>query len=170
MTMQLIQRIELGANQASISFASIPQTFTDLLIFSSLRGTDNNRDISAAVNGSTSNLVSYRLAGNGSNAFSEPSTNTFVECAQNSYTANTFSNTSIYIPNYTLNSNKSMSIDEVIENNATEGQQRLISVVRNISAAITSITFTKTSGSFVTGSSMTLYGITAGSSGGVVVS
>ena len=42
MTMQVIQHIELGSAQANIDFTNIPNTFTDLLLVSSMRSSSSN--------------------------------------------------------------------------------------------------------------------------------
>jgi hypothetical protein len=89
----------------------------------------------------------------------------------NSSTANTFGNALIYISNYASSNAKSVSIEAVAENNATTARQDLNAALWNNSAAITSIALTwEQATNFAVGSSATLYGITKGSSGGVVVS
>jgi len=168
--MQLIQHQELGSTQSSITFSSIPQTFTDLVVVSSLRGSvaDNNAGIS--VNGSDANQSQRQLEGTGSSVSSAAFTfDVFLMCSS-SNTADTFSNSTHYFPNYTGSTTKSFSVDTVSENNATQAFQRIIAGLNNSTAAITSINFFPSSGNFVAGSTISLYGITKGSDGIVTTS
>jgi hypothetical protein len=76
-------------------------------------------------------------------------------------TANTFSNSEIYIPSYTISQNKPISGFFVTENNSTAADAASINTAAQLwrnTAAITSITFTAGS-NFVSGSSFYLYGI-----------
>jgi hypothetical protein len=61
-------------------------------------------------------------------------------------------------------------VDTVSENNATAAFQRIIAGLNNSTAAITSINFFPSSGNFVAGSTISLYGITKGSDGIVTTS
>jgi hypothetical protein len=86
-------------------------------------------------------------------------------------TSNTFGSSNLYIPNYTGSTNKSYSINSVSETAATEAYQEIIAGLWSQTAAITQILIKpEQTRNFVQYSSITLYGITAGSSGGVVVS
>jgi hypothetical protein len=81
-------------------------------------------------------------------------------------TASTFSNTELYIPNYTSNVAKSFSVDTSSETNAASGINGLGAGLWNpgTQAAITSIGFSITTGTsplFVAGSTFSLYGIAA---------
>ena len=177
MSMTLIQHIELGSNQASITFSSIPATFTDLQIVISGRTTGSG-DTYVVISPNNANASVRVLRGNGSNAFSGTDPNSpYADMANGSHTANTFSNTSVYIPNYrSTTTNKSLSIDGVFENNATLARQILGAALYASNTAITSVVLYAADANlqanlqFVTGTSATLYGITAGSSGGVTVS
>ena len=173
MTYTLIAHTELGSAQGSITFSSIPQTFTDLVIKISIRS-----DVAASVtgvttfirpNGSTASFTSRALYGSGSAASSFTSTAFNINNPSN-YTANTFSNSEIYIPNYAGSTNKSLSTDTLNENNGTTADMAIWAGLWSNTAAITSLSIVPEGGNFVSGSSATLYGITAGSSGGVVVS
>ncbi len=177
--MQLIQFQELGSAQASIEFTSIPQTFTDLVLVTSLRSAGTNaNDSYIQFNGDTGSNYSFRrLYGEGSGSGQTDSVNNAATAGRvsrvvgNSYTSNTFSNSAIYIPNYRLAVAKSISVDTVEENNATLSYQMIYATRWSGTAAITSLKLQVLGGdNFAQYSSATLYGITAGSSGGVVVS
>ncbi len=181
--MQIIQHQELASSQASITFSSIPQTFTDLLLVMSTRSSASQSDdaIQAYFNASTSGYDSRRLFGNGSSAQSGTLTNLSntgagtrfmagADSAANN-TANTFGNSSLYIPNYTSAAAKSMSTDGVAENNGTASFQMIAASTWSGTAAITSITLEHYwLGNFVQYSSATLYGIKSGSDGVTSVS
>jgi hypothetical protein len=85
-------------------------------------------------------------------------------------TSNTFASSSLYIPNYAGSNQKSSSLDDVAENNATASIQEIVAQLWADTAAITSITLTANSGNFVVGSTVSLYGILKGSDGIVTTS
>jgi hypothetical protein len=88
-----------------------------------------------------------------------------------SFTANSFGNGEIYIPNYTSSVAKSVSLNGSTEQNNTTSYNSVVAGLWNNTAAITSITFaTQTAGNFVIGSMFSLYKITKGSDGIVTTS
>jgi hypothetical protein len=177
MTMTLIETKTLGTAAASIEFASIPSTFTDLVFFVSGRSSRaaNGDGLLTRFNNDTSSVYSVRsLRGDGSSAISiTGATNALsrAELPAASATANTFSNMAFYIPNYTSSANKSVSIDSVMENNQTNLEIMITAGLWSNTSAITTITLTSETGNnFVAGSMVSLYGVLKGSSGGVTVS
>lgn len=174
MTMQVIAHQEVGANgAASITFSSIPQTYTDLYLVASTRSSGSGTDVLISYNGLTSSRSFKMLYGQGASAVTE-SSSTQMRLAQvngTSSTSNVFTNSQLYIPNYTSSNYKSSSVDSVSENNDTTAFQTLLANLWSNTAAITSITLTMAdSSNFVQYSSATLYGITAGSDGTTTVS
>jgi hypothetical protein len=126
-------------------------------------------------NDTGSNYSFRRLRGNGSASESLAETynwlNLYHTTTAASDTANTFGNTQIYIPNYKSSVAKSLSIDGVNENNATLAYQTIFAGLWTGTVAITSIQIEENfGGNWVANTSASLYGITKGSSGGVVVS
>jgi len=175
MTYTLIAHTELSSAQASIDFNSIPQTFTDLqIVLSSRSSTAPNptaiSDGNIYFNASNSGYSGRLLLGDGSGAASGSYSNIFFWLPSANATANTFGNASIYIPNYRTSNAKSVSLDLVTENNATFNYDLIFAGLWNNSAAITSISLQTNLTNFGQFTSATLYGITSGSSGGVVVS
>ena len=137
----------------------------------STRVDGNSPDCLIRPNGSTTGFSGRRLRGNGTNVLSATETIAYVENCVSTDTASTFSNNSVYFPNYTSSSFKSMSIDATRENNATDSRQAVFAVLWSNTAAITSITCVpKTAVNFVAGSTVSLYGITKGTDGTTVVS
>ena len=167
--MQVIEHIELASAQSSITFSSIPQTFTDLYLTLSLRSGETGVTTATIDLNSTAPTARY-LRGNGATASS--GTDNFLLFNGSTTTANTFSNVGVLIPNYTSSNQKSGSVDLVVENNSasTSVYQYIYGLLWNVTSAVTSITITDDYSQFVQYSSATLYGITAGSDGVTTVS
>ena len=161
-----IASVTVGSGGAStISFSSIPSTYTDLCLKVSLRVTESNTvgSVGVTFNGSTSSYTNRRLFGTGSSAISDSFGTGFIYIGSvNAATSlsSVFSNGELYVPNYASSNNKSTSADLVQENNITEGYQFLMAGLWSNTAAITSITLSPASTfSFVQYSTATLYGI-----------
>jgi hypothetical protein len=170
--MKLIETKTLGTAAASIEFTSIPQTYTDLMLLLSTRSDGTNMTLYVQFNAVTTGYTVRRLEGNGiganSNAFSD---SFFAYSGGSGQTANTFANVSLYVPNYTSSVAKSVSSEAVTENNATTADQYLTAGLWNNTAAITSIKIDPVVDSnLVSGSTISLYGITKGSDGIVTTS
>ncbi len=159
----LLEKITVGAaGAASVTFSGIPQTgYTDLVLKISARGGQANTyaTYTLAFNGSTSNRSMRQLYANGSTVTSSSDANIGADGVGSTATANTFSNGEIYIPNYTSSNFKSLSLDNVTENNATEAWAELYAPLWSDTAAITSIVITGLSSNFVQNSTFYLYGV-----------
>jgi len=176
----VISHVEAPSSQATIVFSSIPASYTDLCIKMSARSTSEINstikwaEIILQPNGSGSNLSARSLLGYWSGSAETTASNTDAItggfASGNTTTSNTFSNVEIYIPNYAGSTNKSWSIDSVTEHNGNEALRWISANLWSQTTAISSITLDMTQGDFAQYSSATLYGITKGSSGGVVVS
>lgn len=152
----------------SVSFNSIPQTYTDLLIKYSVR---TNRasavdGIAFYYNGDTTftRYTGRELIGDGTSALSAvwPQGNDEISYVSgNSATANTFGSTDVYIPNYSASSvAKSSSVDSAGETNATTVRMNLGAGYYNQTTAISSITFAPVNSTTIQQySSFYLYGI-----------
>jgi hypothetical protein len=171
--MQLIARQELTSAAASITFSSIPATFTDLVLLCSLRTTSGDNawnDTFLRPNSATTNLSARALFGNGASASSFSVTDIRFYSNGGASTASTFANSSIYIPNYTSASAKSVSIDSVSEGNQTTHIQAILAGLWNQTTAISSLEIVSGAGNLAIGSSISLFGVLAGSDGIVAVS
>jgi hypothetical protein len=157
--------VVVGSGGAStITFSSIPQTYTDLLIKLSGRGTSGSFPNPTIIFNGSSTGYSWRgLYGDGSGTASnnQSSTSSIILGTMDgsSETSNTFGNMDIYIPNYASSNYKSVSTDCVPENNATTNYMYLIAGLWSNTAAITSITINPGSGNFAQYSTAYLYGI-----------
>jgi hypothetical protein len=166
-TMNLIAKQTVGsAGAASVTFSSIPQTFTDLKVVYSARSssTSGTSELMAiSFNGTTTNYNRLLIEGNGSTAASySGALRSFGGMPTSNATSNTFGNGELYIPNYVSSNNKSYSGDSVSENNATSSVINLDANIWNNTAAITSIAITTyNSNNFVEFSEFTLYGISS---------
>jgi hypothetical protein len=168
-TMNLIAKQTIGAGgAASVTFSSIPQTFTDLVVKVTGRSTasraSNGFLFDIRPNSSSANMTRRSVYGDGSTATSSSGSDGHnMALNPSNYTANTFSSTDVYIPNYTSSNFKSISTDTVSENNATEVLTLLGAMLWSNTAAITSLQFTPLGGSFTEFSEVTLYGISSSS-------
>ena len=173
MAVTKIATITVGAaGAASIEFTAIPNTFTDLMILISGRSAlSGSNYMTIAMNGSTSTFTGRGIFGSGSGtgSFTSPS-NYAGENAVTSYTAGTFGNTSIYISNYAGSTSKTYSGEGVGETNASQAFQSVFMGLWSTSSAITSVSLTPISTTWLEGSTATLYGVTKGTLAGVTVS
>jgi hypothetical protein len=162
-TFELISSYTATGSVANISFTSIPATFTDLVLKMSLRSsvTDSSDpyDLVFTLN-ATSTITSTVLRGNGSGVSSNSITDRILRAGAvpSNWTANTFSNGEIYIPNYAGSNYKSWSSDAVTERNATNADMSIVAGLTSITAAITSITIA-VAGNLVEHSTAYLYGV-----------
>jgi len=162
-TYTLIAAQTLASNATTVTFTSIPSTYTDLCIKVSARTN------SAAVyeymyinfNNTTYVATVRYLQGSGSGANSGTESTGYLGIVDgNNATANTFSNNEIYIPNYAGSNNKSYSVDGTMENNATESYMHLIAGLWSSTAAINQIAIKAgNTQSFLTNSTFYLYGV-----------
>jgi hypothetical protein len=164
-TFTLIEAKTLGSAVSSVTFSSIPQTYTDLQLVVSSRMSNSNVEAynNIRFNASTSNYSGKYVVGDGASPSSGSSPGSGVLTYTNgaSTTSSTFGNYSVYIPNYTSSNYKSFSIDSVSENNAATAYAILVGGLWSDTAAITSIVLNDTvnSANFVSGSTFYLYGI-----------
>jgi hypothetical protein len=167
-TYTLIDSEVLTSSAASVTFSSIPATFTDLVLRMSARGSDAsvNNYASLKFNSIASNYSETYLYGSGST----PDSGRFSGqpywlfgggwFSSANGTSNTFSNTEIYIPNYAGSTNKVASNFTAQENNTSGSNQLGVeALLLGNTAAITSLTITPSGANFVSGSSFYLYGI-----------
>ena len=164
-TYKKIASVTVGAGgAATIDFTSIPATYTDLILHLSNRSNRSGANIDeiyVRLNGNTSNFNNIYIQGNGSAASSGAGSYAIWAgyCPAATATASTFSNTMIYIPNYTVSQSKSISIDGAQEDNATAAYLTMHAVLWNVNDAISSVTIDPLHGNFVQYTTATLYGI-----------
>jgi hypothetical protein len=162
-----IETVTVGSGGTStITFSSIPQTYTDLKIVCSARFASavNVGTLEIYFNGNdaigTSKVVYGETSGTGS--FTRAYVQAGYSPAGNA-TSSVFGTSEVYIPNYTGSTNKSVGSNTVTENNATgyqSGVQAAVAGLWSSTAAITSATIRSVdAGNFVQYTTATLYGI-----------
>jgi hypothetical protein len=160
---QIGSAVTVGSGGASsIDFTSIPSTYTDLVLITSLRATLDQAWAKLQINGSDSNFTSKSIEGYGSgtpDSFSRTDNLNFIALNKSTFTASTFGNTSIYITNYAGSVNKSISVDSVAENNGTACLNILFAKLWSSSAAINQLTIIPQSGNLAEFSTAYLYGV-----------
>ena len=168
-TYVLITSSTVGSGGASsIDFTSIPSTYTDLLLYCSLRDSASGtgvQNLFLSYNGTTTGYYDRMLYGNENGAQSATRSNQ-ADSRYQYYpgailTSNVFSNNILYIPEYAGSNNKSGISDAAVENNAsTNWNLSMNGVYLSNTAAITSIKLAPTTGgTFAQYSTAYLYGI-----------
>ncbi len=166
-TYTLISSNVLTSSAASVTFSSIPATFTDLVLRTSVRSnaTGTFDILNIQVNSITGNYSFTRLSGSGSAAASNNGTGFSAYYDRftingDTATSNTFGSSEFYIPNYSGSANKVASSFGVSETNATTSYMAVNAHLLSDTSAITSLVLTPNNGTnFVSGSSFYLYGI-----------
>jgi hypothetical protein len=168
-TYTLIQAQTLASSASTITFSSIPATFTDLLLKASVRSTTGAGEVvnfNLVVNGDEGAVNTYysrtTLSGNGASASSSRASDQapwiFSEgTTANGATSNTFSNNEYYIPNYAGTTAKVLGVFQASENNATTTYLNAIAGLYRDTTAITTLAIKGTT--YAIGSSFYLYGI-----------
>jgi hypothetical protein len=169
MALQLIEiaDITVASPVTSVTFSSIPQGYTDLKVVASSRGAlaQVYDTFWMQFNNSTPNYSpttpTIRVI-QGSGASVSSSAYAGLQTLQNgaTATASSFGTAEFYIPNYTGNTFKSISVDAATETNGTTAYLNLLAALWSNTSAITSITLFPASGSTITtNSTFALYGV-----------
>jgi hypothetical protein len=152
----------LGSATASVTFSSIPSTYTDLMLVSSITNSSagSNYSLSFRFNGDTgSNYSNTYLYGNGSSATSGRESGTFINIGNTTFTSGTFSPMTISIQNYANTTTYKTIIGR--GNNVGAYVMAAVGLWRS-TTAITSITIApEFTVNWNAGSTFTLYGIQA---------
>ena len=164
MSMMHIETVVVPEDTSSLSITGIPQIYNDLLVLISLRSHSTDSDISFLLNGNTSNRTHRELVGTATVVTS--STNGFfpVDNPNTNATANTFGSAQIYISNYSAtDKGKTLSFEVVTASTVNQ----LAAGLWDDTAAVTSFNISQDT---LAGSTVSVYGITAGSDGTTTVS
>ena len=169
-TMTKLATVTVGVgNSSSIEFTNIPQNYTDLQLVLSARSTQSDfevTDVNVLFNGVTTNQTERNLRTSPTTGvISQNRTDIILgNMPSANNTANTFSNSSLYISNYASSTYKSMAVDGVSPSTTNSGYYWFVNMGANLwsnPAPITSIILKANNGSFafVQHSTATLYGI-----------
>jgi hypothetical protein len=166
-TYTLISSNVLGSNAASVTFSSIPGTYTDLVIKISARITTTDVDdllmqFNSLTTYSYQQIRGYNATNVAASRVTAASRIRVSEVNGATSTANTYTSTEIYVPNYATSvTHPTSSFGAVEENGATYNKiNATAGLYSATSVPITSITFSLTgSFNFLSTSSFYLYGI-----------
>lgn len=152
-----------GSSTSSITFSSIPQTYTDLVVKVSAQSSYNGGTLDyvyIAPNSAGSSCSATRIYGNGANAYSSRTTGyCLMGVPTVGGTANVFSNNEIYFSNYTSSNYKSFVYDTTSEYNGSIEYNELCAGLYSSTSAITSLNLSFGGTYFSSGSKFSLYGI-----------
>ncbi len=163
-SMTLIQSVSVPSTQASITFTSIPATYTDLKVVFSARGNraSNGDYLFLNLNAARSNSGMY-LKGYTSTTESGTVDENYLAIPSAQSTTNVFGVGEIYLPNYRSTTVKTVSAEAGTADNAGSNGFSLGDFTWTSgsasTAAITSITLTARFASIVQYSTAYLYGI-----------
>ena len=161
-TYTLIASNVLTSANSTVTFSSIPATYTDLVLRISGRYDGNSNSLEITFNGNFSSVYkNIYLNSDGSTTETSNSGSTNVVLTGVSPQANgTYGSIEVYIPNYQVAANKPFSSFGVNENNATLAKIEMNAGLFLSTAAITSIRlYGGGAYDFMTSSSFYLYGI-----------
>jgi hypothetical protein len=154
----------LASAASSVTFTSIPQNFTDLILVTNEKQTSTRASALRFNSDSGSNYTQTGLYGTGSTAGSYRTTSTtliYYSYYAASTTSNFNMNSIVHINNYSNTTTNKTVLSRA--NNADNGVDAIVGLWRN-TAAITSITLTMENlSNFSAGSTFNLYGIVSGS-------
>jgi hypothetical protein len=157
-----LQTTTVGTATNTVTFSSIPQGYTDLVVV--VDATSAGDNVLARINGDTGSNYSFtRLSGNGSSATSARASNqSYLNFDGAAYLTTGRSTWVIQFMNYSNTTTFKTILSR--GSNAATGTDANVNLWRSTSA-ITSIAFIATSNTYQTGSTFTLYGIAASSVG-----
>lgn len=145
----------LGSAAASVTFSSIPATYTDLVLVVAGTATSNNTAYMQFNGDTATNYSATQIYGTGSVAASNRLTSSSFMWLGEFYTN---SNLIVQIPNY---ANTTTYKNQLCRTSTPSAYVQAIIGLWRSTAAITSITATMTSTTYASGTSFTLYGIKA---------
>lgn len=165
-TYTLISSNVLSSTAASVTFSSIPATYTDLVVRYSTRcdAAVQFRLAYIELNATASSYSETYLELNGATATTARATAQsfigYLRVPGTTATSNSFSNGEFYVPSYAASQNKPMLVFNATEDNSVTSYMLVEAALWSNTAAITQIKFgLDGSGSFVSGSSFYLYGV-----------
>jgi hypothetical protein len=162
-TYEPIQTTTLGTATNIVTFSSIPQTYTDLILITNFATSVLNEDAYVQFNSDTGNNYSRtHVRGNGASALSSRAANQPfipIDIDSSGTTLNTGIQTATHFMNYSnATTNKTVICRSGTNGGSFTGTTLLLGLWRNTNA-ITRIDIKATGGNFVVGSTFTFYGV-----------
>lgn len=159
LTYEPIATTTLSSTSSTITFSSIPSTYTDLVLICSLKGTASLQYKLQFNNDTATNYSVTLVGGNGSTAESYRTTSYSWITPDYYYSATTNGGVSIInLMNYTNTSTYKTAL--IRTSNADTGVSANVGLWRSTSA-INRVDLTTVSSTFASGSTFTLYGVKA---------
>jgi hypothetical protein len=164
-TYTLINSYTVGSGGiGQVDFTSIPSTYTDLLVKTSVNNGTNLDLVLMRFNSNSSSIYTQQvLRGTGTNVGAFKNTGwsaaTSLGLSYTGDTTNTFSNNEYYIPNYAGSNYKNVSNDSAHEANSSTAYLVLSAGLFSDTTAITSINLISSGSNFAQYSTFYLYGI-----------
>lgn len=155
-TMTPIATTTLNSQTASITFSSIPSTYTDLVLVGYHKFNTGQNSIWLRFNSATTNYSRTYLSGNGTTAASGRLSNETVQ--HMSYGNTEWGSSVIHLLNY---SNTTTYKTQISRNNTTDYAASYVGLWRDTSAINTILIDADSTSEFVSGTTWTLYGIKA---------
>ena len=160
-TYEKIEAKSLGSNTTSVTFSSIPSTYTDLVLIANTRlvSSGSGTNYLVTFNGDTgSNYSITYVTGNGTSASSGRASNqTFMD------TAYMPSNSVLGVIKYSINNYANTTTYKTLLSRSDQADAGVFAYVGlwRSTAAITSMTIAGGASNIISGSTFTLYGIKA---------
>ena len=152
----------LGSDTSTVTFSSIPSTYTDLVVVTSARCSSTANDIKLQFNGDSGSNYSYTyLRGESGGASSSRGSNQgamFLGYSAMSTDTNVWSPTILSIQNYSNTTTYKTVLSRTNIPSGTTNVAATVGLWRSTSA-ISSITLFPGAFNFITGSTFSLYGI-----------
>lgn len=153
----------LGTATTSVTFSSIPSTYTDLVLVMNMSVATVNNSTNMRLNGDTTgnNYSATILSGTGSTGYTIRYTSVnsiYVDFYGNPGTTSNPNVTIVHLMNYSSTTTNKTTLSR--GNNASYGTDAIVGLWRN-TAAINSITIFQPTYNMNVGSTFTLYGIAA---------
>ena len=155
-----IASITLGAAASSVTFSSIPQTYTDLVLVMNTKGSTANYPRVIINSDSGSNYSRTYLTGTGTSAVSGRNSNLVGNASLTAYAVNSSSNFVLNIIVNVFNYSNTTTYKTMLSkaNDANTGVD-LSSILWRSTSAITNLQLALDTGDYASGSTFNLYGI-----------
>jgi len=162
-TYEPISTTTLGSAAASVTFSSIPQTYTDLVLIASTQPSSASGYLGyIKLNNDSSSLYSETLLyGTGSSAGSARESNRTLGYTGNWTTANSTSSFTVFQIHFMNYANTNTYKTYIARSSDAEKEVNATVNLYRSTSAITEIVFSVNTGNLVAGSVFTLYGIKA---------
>ena len=160
-TYEPLSSVTLTTAQSQVTFANIPQNYTDLILIFNGAVTTGAANITCVVNNSGTDYSRATMSGNASIAFTQRyASQSLFMLNESGFLNTTFSNVIAQFMNYSNATTFKTMFSR--PNNADNGTSAVVNTWRN-KAPINSITISASASTFVVGSTFSLYAVGANS-------